>query len=450
MLRCEFRHDDFDWLKYGRMWDSGLSVWYSPTGLTTLWNGIFLAVYRVAHLQPALYYAAIIVGHALATSGVLWAAYELTQDRLVALLTALFFGLFWQHHEVITWIAVGYRPVAMLCIMACIASYARSRRLASRRWLFLSTLAAVGALLSKEDAVSLFIAMPLVSLVVPREPQQNIKSVVTLEYLILAAVFLIYVALQVMTGNRQGAVEVGEQKMYAVGPHMASNLIFCVPQMLVPDLSFVTYQEFLGRLGASSAMREFLQRASIVACGLLSLSALVFVWKGSARIRFCILWCYIMYLPFMPFTPDLARAPRYLYTGTFGLALLFGLGAAHWLHKSHAHTQKKAIWSVIGIFFLANVAFLLLIQKNRVRDSRVRQAITMQTLRVVVRPQPDSRVIMLGIPDHLIDLTQGISLRLDVPVEAGASPTILSKRDAYIVRVGNAPDYEAQLVQVPR
>jgi len=472
MLGGYFRHDDFGWLQVARQWEreGGWAIRHGAAGCTPFYNLLLALLYRLAGRTPWPYYAALILTHALASVLVFRLALTLTGRRLAAAIAGLWFGLHYVHHEAVTWVSSLYRPIALDLLLASLLLFIRYRRRGGSAPLILAAVLFGLAALTKEDALPLVLLLPLVErwLLEKEGREEGVGSrkhegwrrgkeggseppgialrafapfAPLRSYLPFGFALLLYGFIRPWAWAVGGALTTGPG-IYWLGPHVLTNWIRCVPQMLVPDLDFETYRQLLQRF-LSPAGLEAVVGASRLLGVLGTVGAGVLFWRGPRPIRFWILWSYIMFLPFTPFAYEYARAPRYLYLPSVGLAMLVGLGMQAWDDRARGRL-RRGLGAAFLLVLLANVALLGLVQKHRLRDSAVRREVLATVQAAVPNPEPGAIVYLVGVPFHLRDVGLGVALLYEVPVEgkclqAGESIPHGTTRKQYVVHFRGGP-----------
>lgn len=439
MLGAYFRHDDFGWLLVARQWGQGPAGWWSirhgAAGCTPFYNLLFALLYRLAGRTPWPYYAALILAHATASALVFHLALALTGQRQAAAVAGFWFSLHYVHHEAVTWVSSLYRPLALSLLLASLLLFVRCRRQGGVASLVLSAVLMLLAWLTKEDPLPGILLLPFLdqwwlrgekqeagdgrreNSQLPREEPKKGAGRWWI-YLPFGLGLLAYGLIRPWAWAMGGALASGPG-IYWPGPHILTNLIRCVPQMLVPDLDFETYRQLLQRFLSPGGIAAGALISRIFG-GLITLAATVLFIRGPRTVRFWVLWCYGMFLPFAPFAYAYALAPRYLYIPSVGLAMLVGLGMQacdERVKERSAVGLRRGVWAALLLILLANGALLGLVQKHRLRDSAVRRAVLTTVQAQVPKPEPEARIYLVGVPFHVRDVGLGVALLYDVPVE---------------------------------
>ena len=409
ILGAYFRHDDFWWLSTARQWaDGALPLTHAPAGVAPLYSLLYDFLYRTFGLNPQPYFASLLLCHVLDSCLVLALVWLLTRRYLAGLTGGLLFALLFCHHEAVAWPAGGPHVFALTGILLALICWVVYRR--GHRWgLPLAVLCALAAIFTKDSGIAvipLLLALDLAGF--PRERRWP------LAWLALPVVAL--AAWRVLIPPIAEPMRPGSPSFH-LGLHSLWNLIHNPPQMLVPDLRFENYQQFLGRLLPPGAVGAALLTAR---AAILLLSALA-VWamaRGSRLVKVGALWCYVGFLPFIPFSQHFARAPRYLYIPSIGLALLAGLAALAVSRRTKPGCSAARVVAVglFGLYLVGSFGFARLVCANRLAESAQRRQIMSIVLQRLPQPEPGAEIVLAGLPVYLQDAAQGLPVLYGRPV----------------------------------
>ncbi|MEA3401813.1 MAG: hypothetical protein U9R79_11285 [Armatimonadota bacterium] len=397
MLPAYWRHDDFGWQHVAREWEEGHQSLWERVGFTPAYNLLYHTLHLAAGRDPVPYRAVFTTIHALTAVAVAWLCLILTDSRLAAAWAGALFALHFVHHEAVGWIAATvHLPAAALAILA-VGCWTAGRRRDDARLLVLAVALAALAPMFKESGLAVFPLIAAAELVLPL-PRAGSGGPVLAALAALPAA--LYVALRLSVGVWTEVVPAGGE-LYDLGPHVLVNLAACVPQMIVPDMAFENYRALLGRV-LTPAVVPAAVIASRALIGLLAAASVYLLVRGSDRVRFAVAWMYLAFLPTAPFVYEYARAPRYLYLPSAGLALLFGIAVASAVRRWPG--RGLAITAVAAVVLAANLVPLGVFARSRLRDSRIRRTIAQELPRVLPDPRPGQRVGIRGVPGHINDL----------------------------------------------
>ena len=441
ILGAWFRHDDFWWLETAQRWaDGSLPLTYAPAGVAPLYSLLYYFTYHAWGLNPVPYFALLLACHVIDSCLLMCLIWLLTRRLVAAWAGGVLFAVLFCHHEAVAWPAGGPHVFAAFGILVALVFWVLYRQ--GRRWaLPVSLLFAVAATLTKDSGIAVLPMALVLELAVFRT--LNKRALVW-----LATPLAALVAWRVIIPPMQDPKALGGADFH-LGPHMFWNLLRCVPQMVLPDLRFENYLSLLQRLLPLASVSIVVTAGQI---GLLALSALALgaLWRGNDRVRLAVLWCYAGFLPFTPFTYIYARAPRYLYIPSIGLALLAGLGAV-WLAdaiRQRLRARQVILLALALLYIVASFGFARYMCRNRLRDSALRKGVITQITQHVSTPEPNALFVVRGLPEHLQDATQALPVVYNRPVRV----ELEGKGDtpgAYVAQF----DVQARLLsfrQVPR
>jgi len=407
ILGAYFRHDDFWWLSVAAQWaDGSLSLTRAPAGVAPLYSLLYSFLYHTWGLNPQPYFAVLLLCHVLDSCLVLALVWLLTRRLLAGFTAGLLFALLSCHHEAVTWPAGGPHVFALLSILLALIMWTLYRQ--GRAWcLPLAVACALAAAFTKDSGIA--VVPLLLALDVCAFRGRRRWALATLALPLVALVAWRAVFPPIAEPQRPGSTS------FHLGPHSVLNMITNPPQMLVPDLRFENYQQFLARLLPAGAVHAAIV-GSQVGLWLLSALALWAVLRGTRPVKLGVLWCYAGYLPFIPFSYDYARAPRYLYIPSVGLALLAGVAAVAVSARVRSRLGRAAIMALFVAYLAGSFGFARLVCANRLEESRQRLAAMAAVQAHVPHPPPRAEIVLEGLPEYLHDVGQGLALRYGRPL----------------------------------
>ncbi len=419
MLGTYFHHDDFNWLRVARQWqtDPGSLAW-GDTGVTVVWNLLFFAAYQFgAWHSTAPYFIYLISAHALCSVFVSWLLWQLTADRAAALAAGIAFAVLATHHEAVGWIAAGPHVVMAVLLLLGVNLWLTFMRGATWPRL-LGPLAVLATLFTKDSGV---VAAPVTAVVHAFSGAGRGWKPLRQALWWFVPPYALLLLWRIVLPPTREAIEAGGAD-YHLGWHALSNLATCVPQMLIPDLAYPNYHAILTRF-AGGDLAAALVTASHAGIGALFVASVIAVLMGNRLVKLSVLWCYVAFLPFAPFSYDYARAPRYQYAGSVGLALLLGMGVAWVLRRLHEHRGARiGVYALLLALVAANLLPLRLLAVHRMRDSDLRRAALEYVLERVPTPADGDSIHLIGLPEHLEDLQLAVPVIYPVEVTARLGP----------------------------
>jgi len=330
-LGAYFMEDDFQWLvsawhfrfsnlvdfsRYGHFYRPVIEIYF------------YLCVQAFGQ-SPALFHWASILLHAVNGLVVYGLTRSISRDSRLAFFAAMSFVLLPGYVDAVAWVGAIAEPLSTL--FYCLTLWSFLQYLNSRRYVW--QLTAMGtfalALLAHESAATLIVMMALAdgqlktALVFRRGSLERIA--VYAPYLALLAGYLM---IDVGVSNRNYVVQQG---YYRFGPHALRNILDYIVSLYVGKKVLMSY------LG-------------------IGIAVVVFLAKGSRRVRFATLWMLVTLLPFAFFT--WGNTSRYLYLPAIGFSMLLGEGmlvldrlAARTLPPHWRTAVVSAIFAAIVIRF---------------------------------------------------------------------------------------------------
>ncbi len=438
LLGTWFHHDDFNWLRVAQHWqEAPATIVRGDTGVTVVWNALFYLAYQIGDWRDSTpYYVGLIMLHALCSVLVIWLVYQLTSERAAALFAGIVFATAFVHHEAVGWIAAGLHVLMTALLLLTLCLWLARRR--GQRWIeYAGPVTGVLTVLSKDSGV---ILGPLALLVQHYTGARPVRQVWKRMALWFGTPYVALMLWRVLLPPAREAIPIGGAD-YSFGLHLLTNAVLCVPQMIVPDLAFPNYHALLAA-HLSPGLTAVAVTGSRVALVLISVAAVIGFWRGGKLVRLGIAWCYVAFLPFVAFSYDYARAPRYLYPASVGPALLAGLALAWLWRRARRPMARMAVIGVLAVVVVVNALPVRIMARNRMRDSALRVAILEEVRERVPAPRPGERICLLGLPEHLRDIAWALPVMYEMPiigvteVEAAIGPCdhVIDLRDRPAVR----------------
>jgi hypothetical protein len=164
----EFAYDDLPQIVYNpriKSWDLALGyftsdVWAQVGGLPVYYRPVFMLWLRANHalfgLNPVYWHLATLALHLLCCLLLYFFVCRLTEDRWIAVVTVLLFGLHPAHVEGVAWISGATEPLLASLLLGCLLCYLKHRDFGDTKmdsWQAASLLLAFLAILAKETAL---------------------------------------------------------------------------------------------------------------------------------------------------------------------------------------------------------------------------------------------------------------------------------------------------------
>ncbi len=429
-----FRHDDFAWLEVARQWaDGSRSLMQGHMGVVYIYSLYYHAMYTFAGLNPAPYLTALLICHAANTIFVMLLVWLLSGKRIQSLAAGAFFAVLYTHHEAVAWSAGGHHAFATLFLLPAVICWVLYRQ--GHTWgLPASVVLGVLSILTKASGGAL---LPIIITAEYTLYRGKSKRPVLWHLIPPFSLVLYRIAFPPLL-NPVDPMSAD----YHPGLQTIWNLITIVPQMLVPDLRFENYMQFVERLLPANLAGYAATAALLAMVGLTALAAWG-IWKAAPMGKFALLWCYAAFLPYAPFSYVYARAPRYLYISSVGLAILVAYLVGLWLSGEKRPSPGIRKFVLVGlaiVYLVGSIGFGRLVCANRLRDSALRREIIARVLFRVPQPQPGETIVVAGVPEYLRDTIKGIGLYYDVPatiLRAEESPAMPPRAHYFRFEVGN-------------
>lgn len=300
-----------------KVFDPTWSGWYYRP-LQNLW---FLLNRSLFTYTPFGYYWLGLLVHGLATAVLVALGRKMGLRWETAVACGALFAIHKHYVDVVTWISAIAILLAGLWSMAAVAVYAAYLRWKNGRYLFLTFLFFLLAILSHEEAILLppmllfwrILSLPgsegRPRLAALRWRMPTAEKGVFLGMAILVAAYLV---MQVMRPN----LTISFTEDTAVSWQQLS--LSAISQFVV---------ESIGRLLPVSGLTATLQPYSLIAALLIGAGVVLWFWRGSPLERFGIIWA-VLHLVFIFATLWLPKpelfAGRHIYQAWIGLTLAFG------------------------------------------------------------------------------------------------------------------------------
>lgn len=354
------------------------SVWLPPANVpqfaSDYYRPLVIASYifdqSVGRGAPWAFHLTMVIAHALASVAVFLLGHALllrcrgigeATATWAAAIGAALFAVHPVHVEGVAWMAG--RADVFACLFGVLAVYAHLASRRSRAFVFVTPVALLLALLSKEVAVSLLVVLVFLDLLVPEPAAANApgsraqrRAAATPEalppsawmrYAPIAAVLLLYVALR-----------------FAAGSDLARTTgspVGFVPGRLLLALG-VYFEKMLVPLWLNAYITDLPEGAMALLASLTALSIYVYLlaraWRaGYAPVVFLLLWFLVTLAPSLSIVikiPEVPVAERYLYLPSVGFCLAIGSALALLIEKRAAlRTPVMAASAVVVLLFLA-------------------------------------------------------------------------------------------------
>lgn len=360
-----FVADDFTWLK----WAANFS---SHDFLTTFTNAqgffyrpldkiIIFFLYALSSFNPSGYHIFTLLVHVITGIGVYLLVLKLSKNKLLSFVSSFIFLFLPIHAENVFWISSISPTISVLFEIYAILFYLHFRQKKSRTAYLISLLLFPLALFSYEITL-IFPVILIVFDVLIFRLKPSIKNYVT--YLPYILVAIIYVVLW----KSSHAVGLGGDYSYSI-PHLIPNFV----GNFVGYLAAFVFGE--SALPYYNIAREFLKSQTFLSIGLIGLlvlvvsAALYYFRKRIVKVYrieegklfiFGIIFAFVALIPFLGLGNI---SERYLYLGSVGLSLSFGIlliFISEKLGRLNAKVGSGAvaliILTLLGLFYFREVS----------------------------------------------------------------------------------------------
>ncbi len=206
-LRSSFVSDDYDWLRLTR--DSRPIQTYFTTNYfgtrdggsyTPMLSLLFTFEQWAFGLHPLPFHIFGVLLHLLNTGMIFVLMFQFVKKRSVAFASAMIFGLLPSHSEAVTWIAAVPHVLVTSWYLGALLCFTRFFSSHKWSWYVGVLLCTIGALLTKESAITLPITLILLGIIFPAEEKQTFTLRRAVLPALLPIVFvLVYLLLRAWT-----------------------------------------------------------------------------------------------------------------------------------------------------------------------------------------------------------------------------------------------------------
>lgn len=284
--------------------------------------------------------------HATATALVYSLAHRLSHDNLVALVTALLFGLHPAHVESVSWISGIPDPLAALFYIASFLWYVRYRQEGDRKWLVGSVVAYGLAALCKETPLVLPLVLAVWELAQPQN-KKGLASRLTEILTRLAPYAVVAAGYMVLRFTVLGLIN-WQHPLMANLP--AGTIWLTVPVVLASYLKHLFAPIYLSLIYGPTLITSFADWRFLLSLALLlGLGFLVWIYgkrlKAEEWIGIGLMVApLVLVLNLRVFHPEYIIQDRYLYLPSIGFCFL----VAVWIGRlAHRRIREAAAISII-------------------------------------------------------------------------------------------------------
>jgi hypothetical protein len=342
-------HTD-DWLvlnnlRDGFSWQDFLSM-ENPARFRPLTNLLLYFRYLAFKDTVSVYYLLNIILHAAFCILLFRFLKKINIKPITALLSALFFGVYFQHYEAVLWLYGTIRIFgAIFWILSLWTLYDFYRKGSLPSFVTFAVVSFLGLFIVEDMVVMPLGCLLFLLLVNDAEiPQKRIWQIISWAGVNL----LIYFLLRSFLITRPGVTE----EYYYLGFHVFSRLWAYLQWMIIPPPD---HPYFHGLAMSLNPVISGLWRwVSILSTIAFILILLAFFFKGKGAIRFFVIFIFLTLLPALPLNYKVTS--RNIYIPSIGLAVLAGYFITLLLEKfSEKAISKKLIYLFLGFYIIINI-----------------------------------------------------------------------------------------------
>ncbi len=364
-LLNDFHTDDWIVLSYLR---DGFSLsdflsMENPGRFRPLTNILVYFRYVIFGDIPLLYYLLNISLHAVVSILMFRFLKKINFEEKTALISSLFFVVYFQHYEAVIWLYGTIRMLAAIFYILTLWNLHDYLTEGSKRsFIYFTALSFLGFFVVEDFVVAPLAFISFALLFSVRDSlKQKIIPVAINGILGLAAYFM----LRSFLIQRPGIVE----DYYYFGFHIFKVLFDYLGWFIIPSPSHPYFANFFSRIGVISYV--WLILSWVAMAGFIPASIWIFI-KSPKQVRFFILLIFITLLPIIPLNYKVTS--RNIYLPSMGLAVVGGYLIHKFLwNKNIARARKLILGAVLLIYFAINiVAIDITIREYRQTQSLVR------------------------------------------------------------------------------
>ncbi|MFH1868377.1 MAG: tetratricopeptide repeat protein [Candidatus Omnitrophota bacterium] len=327
--------------------ESRESTFYRPLQVLS-----YMADYRIWRLDVRGYHITNIILHILTALSISWFIYLLFSDKLLALLTSVFFIIHPVHTEAVSYISGRSDPLCLLFIMLsfifCI------RYMQKKRFLFLifTTFCYIAALLSKESSIILPVLLLLYHYTFRKKPDRGL-------IISIAAVTVMYIVMRFMV-LRDLLPKIAHSRILLERiPGFFAALTNYVRIILIPLNLHMEY----GDPGFSITDPFAIAGIFILSC----FAFYAYRKRGNKLIFFSVSWFFIALMPQSNLYPlNAYMAEHWLYIPSVGFFLIAAGGLSHlYRDKRYKHIAVILISAAV-----LSYSFMTIKQNSYWKDLR--------------------------------------------------------------------------------
>ncbi len=308
--------------------------------------------YLIGGLNPAVFHFFNLLLHILVVGLVYYLAKLLSNNKIIAFITALLFGIHPMHVEVVGWISARKDLLYSLFFLGSLIAYYFYIDKKSKYPKFYYYVACLGffilSLLSKGTAVILPLVLFLFDYL--RARKFNMKLILEKVPFLLLSIFFVILAIQVQA--KGGAME--DRQFTTVLDSMSVGfygyLTYLIKSIIPFNLS--GYHPYPNQLGESNPWFYYLSAIPVIAL----FTWLMIKFKKNKQLVFGFGFFFITLIPVIQVLPfgTAVTADRYTYLPYVGLFYLIGVGCV-WLYNYSSKLKDVSVFVLLLYLLLLGV-----------------------------------------------------------------------------------------------
>jgi hypothetical protein len=350
------------------------------------------AIYPLFGTNPVGYHLMSLVLQAACTWCVVQLGTLLSGKRRVGFVAGLLFAVYPRHHQAVLWLAANQFLIVTLFGLVALICFSKYLKRGERRYYLATWVCSLLALATNEAGVVLLLLMPFLEWVLewPTFRQASVALRDGRTYrkywplLVLMTAFLLLtfggVRLDKLTVNRTyHFTGWGGERVRC----WASYLVYLTfPQLPLRSLDVTPLTVAL---------------ATLVTLGLGAALA-----KGTAVVRFLVIWIGAALAPYVFFVP-FGNADRYFYVPAIGLSILASIlgcwGYDKLKARSVAWARMVAVF-LMGLYLISSVILMQQRISEWRRAGEIAEDVVEQTKRLHPNVPPESTMLFVALPDQ--------------------------------------------------
>jgi len=338
----DFHTDDFMVLKIlddGFDWTALLSM-ENPANFRPLTNIILFLRYVILNKHQILWYLLNIGLHLIAV-GLLFRLTRFITNRSTAIITSLFFGIYFQHFEAILWLYGIVRLLAAIFVLMALLYHFKYKDSFNRASLYKSYLFFAMALFCVEDVIVLSLFFGFDAFISGRHSKNSLISY-GIGFFAVAAIYLIIRTIALNSINPT-------TESFNIGIHIIKNLYAYTGWLIMPQLDHPYIMPFIGKYFPSLI---HCIRFSNLFIFLAAIVIILFIIKKGTIIEKLFL-VFVILMVGIASVLDSKVASKLLYIPSIGVAIITGslfVRLYNWLGTK----KSKYLIAIAVIYFICH------------------------------------------------------------------------------------------------